>query len=60
MQSVATIMERVETCIGPLLWFPVGDGADYAALVYCEGCGDIFMWMEKVDHKHEHLPVLVG
>lgn len=53
-------MERVETCIGPLLWFPVGDGADYAALVYCEGCGDIFMWMEKVDHKHEHLPVLVG
>jgi hypothetical protein len=54
-------MECVEDCTGPLLWFPVNDGGDCAALVYCDGCGEVFAWLlAPVDDRHANLPLLVG
>lgn len=53
-------MKRVDTCLGPLLWYPVDDDGDLAALVYCGCCGDIFMWLDTPDDRHADLPVLAG
>lgn len=53
-------MERVDTCIGPLLWFPVDDGGEPAALLYCDHCGAIFVYADRVDDGHCELPVLAG
>lgn len=50
----------MDTCLGPLLWFPVDDGGDYAALLYCGACGEVFMHTDRCDDRHAELPVLVG
>ncbi len=51
-------MERVDTCYGPTLRYnvpAVGEWDDSAALVYCFGCGEVFVASaldSEVDESH--------
>lgn len=53
-------MKRMDTCLGPLLWYPVNDGDDPVALIVCGACGEIFVSDARPDARHFELPVLAG
>lgn len=53
-------MSCMDTCLGPLLRYPVGDGVDPVALIVCGACGEIFVSTSAPDDRHADVPVLAG